>query len=127
MADRYARPARLVGELRPGFFAVRFRRPGIVVGAMIDHAPPLDPDTGEVLDRSWYWSATINGIPDPNPAPSPNERVWRVWHSWEREIDFDEYQWLVADRQWARQYAPELAEARSAEQRIDLASLPPRF
>lgn len=46
-----------------GFYRMRLVSGGIEVGLRIWNGPPLDPVTGEELDRSWRWQATANGDP----------------------------------------------------------------
>lgn len=117
---------RLVGQPAPGFYAVKLVKGGVEVGARITHGPTADPDTGELLDRSWHYAAEINGVPDPNPRPEPTERVWRV-HEFSRRISEAEYRWLIADRAWCKRFAPSLPEA-NPYQPINWLTVPnPRF
>lgn len=102
---------RYIGDPQPGFFQIKLVKGGVVVGARIRFAPQVDPDTGEELDRSWYWHGEINGWIDKRCAPAPTERVWRIWLGGER-ISQPKYEWLVADRAWAAQYAKDTPEAR---------------
>lgn len=44
-----------------GYYRMRMRGGGVFVGVRIWHGPPHDPVTGEELDRSWRWQATVNG------------------------------------------------------------------
>ena len=74
---------------RPGYFKMRSRRAGPWLPAQIVAPPPLDPETGEVLDRSVpldAYEASINGRP---------ADVWNVW-IYGHPINKDEYEWLKA-------------------------------
>lgn len=108
----------------PGFYAYRFVRGAPEVAALIAHEPTRDPDTGELLDRSFQWSVTIDSAPDRDPGPEPNAACWCVYE-FGRRIDQAEYEHLLADRAWARQHRPDLPEARPREA-IDLRKLDPR-
>ena len=47
---------------------------------------PIDPETGEVMERSWMLTGEINGEIDD----------FRLVWAWGREIEKDEYEWLIA-------------------------------
>jgi hypothetical protein len=105
---------------KPGFYAVRMARGAVEVACKVSHGPTCDPETGEPLDRSWHWTIEING---------------KVAHSgpgvWERllvgrPIDEAEYRFLLADRQWASEFAPSSPEA-NPSRRVDSASIPMPF
>lgn len=86
-----------------GFYRAKLVRGGPWVAVRIWHGPPLDPDTGEELDRSWRWQAERNGEPC---------EVWRVWPYCAGEpIDKAEHDYLLQVRDWAVQHAPETPEA----------------
>jgi hypothetical protein len=119
-SEKHQQPARPVGQPRAGFFKVclcRRRQPGqgrVYVAAEIRYEPTRDPETGELLDRSWYYLAVIDGRVRDKPSPTPSSRVWFIWHTG-IEIGFDEFEFLLADRRWARRYAPEEPEANPTE------------
>lgn len=113
------------GKPTPGLYAVKLRKGGVEVAARIAFEPTRDPDSDELLDRSPHWSATINGETDPDPSPEPSDRVWRVYE-FGRRIDEAEYRFLLADRMWAREHAPNLPEA-SPRQKIDHLTVEPPF
>lgn len=48
-------------EPRAGFYKKRVVKDGVYVGIRIWFGQPLDPDTGEVMDRSLRWQATLDG------------------------------------------------------------------
>lgn len=109
----------------PGFYAWRFRKGAPEVGCEIAYGPTLDPDTGEALDRPYWWSVRISGHPDINPGLVPGDTVWSVY-IFGRRIERAEYEFLVADRQWAAEHAPDLPEAKPRES-IRLSAMPPLF
>lgn len=97
---------------QPGFFKVRLVKGGPFVGAEIRHGPSRDPETGGVMyERSYFWSAEINGrlVRDPSPDPL-TAGVFRIWESG-TPIDEAEYRFLIADREWCARNAPQTPEA----------------
>ena len=90
----------------PGLYRVRLTKLGAYVAARIEYGPSLNPDDGTPLDRSWFWSADIDGESDPDPAPAPSERVMRVW-LWGERIDRATFDYLLADAEWARRHKPD--------------------
>jgi len=86
-----------------GFYRMRLRSGGAYVGARIWHGAPLDPLTGEEMDRSHRWQAHING------AYAEMDRVWPRCAG--EPIDEAEYRHLCATQQWAQQHAPDSALA----------------
>jgi len=71
---------------REGYFKIRFKRGADWVPARIYRRMPIDPDTGEVMERSWMLTGEINGEIDD----------FRLVWAWGREIEKDEYEWLIA-------------------------------
>jgi hypothetical protein len=118
------RVSRPLGQPVPGFYELRLMRRAVSVAAEIIHAPPNDPLTGEPLDRSWYWRATVNGEAYCRPEIEPPEIVWRVYLYGE-PIDAERYRWLIEDRQWAKLWKPHLPEANPLRE-IDHRSIPLR-
>ncbi len=108
--------ARHAGDPQPGFFRVRHRVSRAVYGpwlpALIVHAPPDDPVTGEPLDRSWFWHAVVDGRPEPlaNHSRQPTNRVWWIW-TWGEPVEQAYYDQLLAYRGWLRKYDPRCREA----------------
>jgi len=104
----------------PGTYAIRQVKGGPEVGCLVEHGPSCDPVTGETLDRSWMHRVTINGD---LVHCSPD-----VYHRMliGRPITRAEYDWLIADRAWAAQFAPGLPEARP-RQRVNIDALPIPF
>ena len=94
----------------PGLYAWRAIKGGPEIAARIRHEPTRDPVTGEPLDRSWYWSADIDGATDLSPGVTPSDNCWNI-SIFGRPIDEAEYRYLVANSEWARQHAPATPEA----------------
>jgi hypothetical protein len=93
-----------------GFFRFRLRAGSVIGGVKIWHGPPLDPITGEELDRSHRWQALFDD------EPVDFDRVWPACTG--SPITEAEYRALVARREWARQHAPDSAYAKPGK-RID--------
>lgn len=104
-ASELERRARIFCE-KPGLYAVRLVKGGSEVALRIVHEPPKDPETGEPLDRSFYWSVFENGLPayGPDLVQSPRLYIGRALEQWE-------YDFIIADRAWARENAPHSPEA----------------
>jgi hypothetical protein len=87
-----------------GFFRHRLARGTVVCGVEIRFGAPLDPVTGEELDRTPRWMAFVDGeyFDDWN-------RIWPACTG--SPITEAEYRALIARREWARQHAPESAYA----------------
>ena len=116
---RLAHVAPLVdGEVRAGLYAIRLVKGAPRSAVRIWHGPPADPVTGELLDRSWRWQVTLNGVSCP---------LDRVWPSCVGDpIDRATYDFLVADRRWAAQHAPHLPEAQP-DRPVDWSTAPLPF
>jgi hypothetical protein len=96
-----------------GFYRARVSKDGILAGVRIFHGPPLDPVTGEELDRSWRWQAEVNG------EPADIERLW-PWCARET-ISEAQYRVYCGRQTWAKSAAPDSAYA-SPSRKIDLLS-----
>jgi hypothetical protein len=103
---------------KPGLYATKLVRGGVEVALKIVHEPTRDPLTGEALDRSWYWSVYVSGELYGEPTIHVPTRLYIG-----RAIDQAEYDFLVADRKWAADYAPSTPEAQPT-QRASLESIP---
>ncbi len=107
-ADGAARPVHVAGAVDvttpvAGFYRFRLRSGSVRGGVKIWHGPPLDPVTGEVLDRSWRWQAEFDG---------EYVEFDQVWPDCTGEpITEQEYQRFVARKRWAEQNAPDSAYA----------------
>lgn len=82
-----------------GYYRTRLRSGAIRVGVRIWHGPPLDPVTGEELDRSHRWQAQVNG---------DYVELDRVWPKCADDpIDAAEYHYLGTVQALAQQRAPD--------------------
>ncbi len=106
----------------PGYYRIKLVKGGPFVGAEIKYEPPLDPVTGEVLDRSWLWRAIIDGVAEPIRGYQPTRKVWWIWERGEM-IDEAMYRFLLEDRAWARKWAKSSAEANPTKT-VDLGQEP---
>lgn len=86
-----------------GYYRMRLRSGGIQVGVRIWHGAPLDPVTGEELDRSHRWQAVAN------EAPIDLTRVWPKCAA--SPVDAAEYEYLASVQSWAKQHAPNSPQA----------------
>lgn len=101
-----------------GFYRHRMRSGGAFVGVRIWYGQPLDPVTGEELDRSPRWQAHVNDC---------YVELDRVWPMCARSpIDEAEYRHLVAMQDWAKVNAPDSALA-DPSRRADPLSTPMLF
>lgn len=86
-----------------GFYRFRLRSGGMMVGVRIWHGAPLDPVTGEELDRSHRWNAAVNG------RPIDLERVWPACAR--NPSNAEEYAFLSAQQDWGERHAPDAPQA----------------
>jgi hypothetical protein len=94
-----------------GHYRFRLVRGGHPVAIRVWFGPPLDPVTGEELDRSHRWQASCNGAPID---------LARVWPFCAREpIDEREAAYLSGLQAWAQENAP-LAPQADPTRKIDL-------
>ncbi|MGR4893379.1 hypothetical protein ACIPPQ_20335 [Sphingopyxis sp. LARHCG72] len=101
-----------------GFYRMALRSGAAPVGIRIWFGPPLDPVTGEEMDRGHRWQAAANGEPID---------LDRVWPRCAREtIDGREYRFLTERAAWARENAPSSPHA-NPTRRIDPMTAPPPF
>ena len=85
-------------EPREGLYRLRLRRGAMHSAIRLWYGPPHDPDTGEVMDRSWRWQATAHG------RPIDFDRVWPVCEA--DPIDQAEYDYLLELEDWGRKHDP---------------------
>lgn len=116
--DRAIVPQAVAGAVdvsRPeeGCFRFRLRSGSVFGGVRIWYGAPLDPVTGEELDRSWRWQAQFNG------EPIDFERVWPACAA--ERISEGEYHRFCRRQAWAREHAPRSAYA-DPKKRNDLLS-----
>lgn len=93
-----------------GFYRHKPRRDAVYVGIRIWYGAPLDPVTGEEMDRSWRWQAQANG------EPVELDHVWPTCAG--DPITEAEYRRYCARQAWAREHAPDSAWAERGR-RID--------
>lgn len=86
-----------------GHYRMRLKMGGAFVGVHIWYGAPLDPETGEEMDRSWRWQALVND------EHVPLERAWPKCAA--DPISADDYRHYCSVQQWARQHAPDSAFA----------------
>ena len=96
-----------------GYYRFRMRSGGAFCGVRIWHGQPLDPETGEELDRSLRWNALLND------EYVDLERVWP--RCADEPISADEYKHFCRVQTWAREKAPDSAFA-DPRRKIDLLS-----
>lgn len=97
-----------------GFYLLRLSRNAVRVAVEIEYGPPIDPVTGERLDRSWRWLCFINGEPYPY-----FDRVWPACAG--NPISESLYRRYCRRLEWAEQNAPDSAYAKPGA-KIDLLS-----
>lgn len=101
-----------------GFYRIRLRSGGAFVGVRLWFGAPLEPWTGEEMDRAPRWNAAING---------KWAEVSTVWPRCAGDpITEDEHLYLTSLQGWAQQHAPDsgLADPR---RKIDVLSSPLPF
>ena len=103
-----------VSEPVAGYFRHRLRSGSVVGGVRIWHGPPLDPTTGEEMDRGWRWQALFDD------EPVEFDQVWPGCTG--SPITEAEYRSLCARREWARKNAPDSAYAKVGKRRDPLSS-----
>lgn len=86
-----------------GYYRMRLRSGAAFCGIRIWHGAPLDPVTGEEMDRSHRWQAQANG------EPIDLERVWPKCAA--DPVDEAEYQYLTSVHAWAKENAPNSPQA----------------
>ena len=101
-----------------GHYRMRLRQGAVFSAIRIWHGPPLDPVTGEELDRGHRWQCTING------QLADLERAWPRCAA--DAISKAEYDYLIGRQAWAQQHAPGSPDADPTKP-IDLLSAPLPF
>jgi hypothetical protein len=101
-----------------GFYRGKVRGGGALCGFRIWYGAPLDPLTGEELDRSLRWQAQCNG---------EYIDIERVWPQCGRmPITEIEYNHHCAKQDWAREHIPQDALA-NPHRRVDHLATPLLF
>ncbi|MDF0543368.1 hypothetical protein PX699_13500 [Sphingobium sp. H39-3-25] len=101
-----------------GYYRMRLKMGGAFVGVRIWYGAPLDPETGDEMDRSWRWQALVND------GPVLLERVWPKCGS--DPVDQSEYEYLCEVHKWAKRHAPNSPQA-NPMQRINPLTAPTPF
>jgi hypothetical protein len=120
--ERHA-PARSFAGYDPdapiaGFYRMRLRSGAVYVGVRVWFGAPLDPVTGEEMDRSHRWQATVNG---------ETIDLGRVWPKCAADpIGQAEHDHLASLHAWGRQHAPDSPQA-NPMQRINPLTAPTPF
>lgn len=120
-------PARLVGDPAPGLYKIRKVRGGPEVAAAIVLEPTPDPWFPEnpMVERPHYWSAVVDGEPEPLTEIKPTDQVWRI-HEWGVRVDRETYQLMIEQSRWDRTYNP-AAPGANPDKRVDLEKSPTFF
>lgn len=87
-----------------GYFKHRVRGGSVACGVEIRFGPPLDPITGEEMDRGWRWMVFVDG------EPADFDALWPDCTG--QPITRDDYRALCARREWARKNAPDSSYAK---------------
>ncbi len=111
----------------PRYFAVQLAKGATAVPLKVWFGHPIDPDTGETLtERPAIWRTCLDGD-DINAYTCPNV----FWTDKPgpaaikgKEIDADEYEFLLRRNAHARTYVPTAPEA-NPRKTIKLTELPP--
>lgn len=105
-----------------GFYWRRFVKGGPKIPVRLWHGAPIDPETGEELERSHRWQAMVNG-----DLVTGDTAVIEVWISCAgNPIDEAEYDYLLALKNHAVRHEPDLPEA-APNSPIDLHRMPTLF
>ena len=105
-------------EPQAGFYKTKMVRGGPWVPVRLWYGEPLDPETGERLDRSPRWQCLVG-------------QDWRdPFATWprccDRPISADEYRFLIDDADWCKKFAPQEPPANPGAA-IDLNRIDPIF
>lgn len=98
--------------LRPGYFLIQRRRQNrVALPVRIWFGPPVDPDTGEIQDRSWRWQVAIAGqIIDGDSIRVGATEFTALSDFWpgcsDTEINKSEYDFRLARAAWAGENDP---------------------
>lgn len=107
-----------VSTPRAGYFRHRLSSGSVAVGVRIYFDQPIDPVTGERLDRSWRWQADVNG--------EPFADFDRIWPGCTGEpISEAEYRTYCQRQAWAREHVPDSAYAMPGKRHDPLSTKEP--
>jgi hypothetical protein len=98
-----------------GHYRTKLVSGGHPVGIRIWHGPPLDPETGDEMDRSHRWQAHCN---------DQYIDIDRVWPGCGGDpINRPEYEYLTSVQEWGKENAPNSPQA-NPRQRINFLTAP---
>lgn len=103
-----------VEKPEPGFYKFKLSRDTVLRAVQLWYGPPADPETGEIMDRSWRWQARMDD----------GELIEfdRCWPQCARDpITEAEFKRCKARTDWAREHAADSAYAERGV-KIDLLS-----
>lgn len=111
--------------IAPTFYRVRYTRGGAWCGLKVWFGPPVDPDTGDELDRSWRWQVEFNG----RLSDEPERWLLHFNHDGTPVIAGNEttaadYRYLAELHSWATKYAPSDPYA-DPRKKIDMNAIEP--
>lgn len=122
-AERRTGPVHVPGAIdvttpEVGFFKVKLGKDTILRAVRLWFGAPLDPVTGEELDRSWRWQAELD-----DGEPVDFDAVWPKCAG----DRISEQEWLRCKGRvaWARQHAPNSAYAERGRRHDPLSSQSP--
>lgn len=101
-----------------GFYKVKIGRDTVLRAVKLTYGPPLDPLTGEELDRSWRWQARLD-----DGSQVDFDRVWPACGK--DPITESEFNRCVARTEWAREHAPDSSYAAAGRRHDPLSSSSP--
>lgn len=87
-----------------GFFKLKLSKDTVLRAVEVFYGAPIDPVTGEEMDRSWRWQARLD-----DGALVDFDRVWPACAR--DPITEAEFRRCCARVEWARQHAPQSAYA----------------
>jgi len=98
-----------------GFYRVRLGADTVAIGIRIWFGAPLDPVTGEEMDRGWRWQAQCD-----DGSLIDLERVWPACAR--RPISEADFRMREGRRRWAQRAAPDSAYANRGQKYDPLSS-----
>lgn len=98
-----------------GLYRMKLVSGAVASAIRIWHGLPLDPVTGDELDRAPCWNAAANG------KQIALDRAWPKCA--DAPIDAQEYAYLIARHAWGEEHAPQSPQARP-DQPINLLNAP---
>lgn len=109
IVDPFTRSTGGPDDLVEGYYLVEFRRARRVnIPVRIWFGAPIDPDTGEEMDRSHRWQIEIAGVAFTEPLTFGGIRFNAVTDFWpaimRSRVDVIEYRVRVERAAWAQEY-----------------------